>query len=201
MPANTCPALAAHDLRSEARSYQRDKAHTTKWALGAKPRTGVKCNHLTAPFNLDCTECLRKPASADGNTAKQKQNKMSKKKANGQATTLARKAFRGDLVDAFDGPLAMVSDTTSSDDEVQDASAAPLPAEADFMYNYDKSSGPAGGRDIFSSAITKAVQRFENTETEKLVTREYDVIDEAKEGYTADEDDDDFELIDHSHLN
>lgn len=126
---------------------------------------------------------------------------MIKKKANGQATTLARKAFRGDLVDAFDGPLAMVSDTTSSDEEVQDASAAPLPAEADFMYNYDESSGPAEGRDIFSSAITRAVQRFENTETEKLVTREYDVIDEAKEGYSADEDDDDdFEVIEHSDL-
>ena len=98
----------------------------------------------------------------------------------------------------MDGPLAHVTDT-SGDEEVHDASAAPLPAEADFMYSYDAPSGPRGGNDVLSYALTQAVHRFENTETEKLVTKEYDVIDEAKEGYTADEDDD-YEMIDHSHL-
>ena len=30
------------DNRSESRSYKRDKEHTTKWAMGARPRAGVK---------------------------------------------------------------------------------------------------------------------------------------------------------------
>jgi len=68
------------------------------------------------------------------------------------------------------------------------------------MYSYDAPSGPTGGSDILSFAVTQAVRRFEHNETEKLINKEYDVIDEAKEGYTADEDENDYEMIDHSHL-
>lgn len=124
---------------------------------------------------------------------------MYQKKLNGQTSTLARKTFRREVNDAMDGPLANVTDT-STDEEVHDASAAPLPTDADFMYNYDAPSGPKGGNAILSFAVTQAVQRFENNETEKLINREYDVIDETKEGYAADEDDDNFEMVEHSHL-
>lgn len=68
------------------------------------------------------------------------------------------------------------------------------------MYSYDAASGPGEGTDILSHAITKAVQRYENKVTEKLV-KEYEFVDSGKElgdGYTADADDDDFEMIDHA---
>lgn len=120
-----------------------------------------------------------------------------------QTSAVARKAFRNEVVDAMDGPLANVSDNSSDGEEPFDASAAPLPAEADFMYNYDAMTGPRAGSDILSNAITQAVRRFENNETEKLVTKEYDVVSDkdTAEGYAGDDDDDlDYEMIDHSHL-
>ena len=197
MPSNIT-VLSAHDLRSEARSYQRDKTHNTKWAHGLTTRAGIKCPHL-GPWETGCTECPGRPVNLNKGHGYHKLEKAYTKKRTGQASTLARKAFRNDVDDAMDGPLAHVTDT-SGDEEVHDASAAPLPSGADFMYSYDASSGPRGGTDVLSVALTQAVQRFENNETEKLVNKEYDVIDETKEGYTADQEDDDFEVIDHSHL-
>jgi hypothetical protein len=127
------------------------------------------------------------------------QNKLS-----GQAATLARKAFRNEVVDAMDGPLANVTDTSSGDEDTPDPSVARLPAEADFMYSYDALSGPHRGTDVLSQAITQAVERFENNETEKLVKKEYDMVDsqDMLDDYSADDDaDHDFEMINHSHLN
>jgi len=125
------------------------------------------------------------------------------KKISRQASAVARKAFRNEVVDAMDGPLANVSDNSSEGEDVYEASAAPLPAEADFMYNFDAMTGPRAGSDILSNAITQAVRRFENNETEKLVNKEYDVVSDkdTAEGYAGDDDaDHDFEMIDHSHL-
>jgi hypothetical protein len=147
-------------------------------------------------------ECPGRPMSFRLQThGYNKHRKLESKKQNGQASTLARKAFQNEVSDALDGPLARVTDTSSGDEEVQDASAAPLPVEADFMYSYDAPDGPCAGTDVLSFAVTQAVRRFENNETEKLINSEYDVIDENKEGYTADEDDNNYEMIDHSHLN
>lgn len=189
----------ANDLRSEAKSYQRDKNHNTKWANGFITRPGVKCPHLW-PFEDSCTVCPgKRPLNFSKSHGCQAKEKAYQRKQSGQASTLARKAFRNDIDEAYDGPLAHVTDT-SGDEEVYDASAAPLPAEADFMYSYDAPSGPQAGNDVLSFALNQAVRRFENNETEKLVSQEYDVIDEGKEGYTADEDEDDFEVIDYSHL-
>ncbi|RJE16584.1 hypothetical protein PHISCL_11079 [Aspergillus sclerotialis] len=72
------------------------------------------------------------------------------------------------------------------------------------MYSYDAPSGPRNGTDILSHAINQAVQRFENSETEKLVSKEYDVVDgkDMVDLSTGDDEDEhDFEMIEHSQLN
>lgn len=183
------PASVANDLRSEARSYQRDKNHNTKWAHGSVPRAYSRSNAaaIDGPF--------RPAPITNNNHGALKNKKFTKKRDTAQASTLARKVFRNELDDARDGPLAHVTDN-SSDEDLHDA----IPAQDDYLYSYDAPAGPAAGRDILSAALNKAVIRFENTETEKLVTREYDVIDQLKEGYTADEDEDDYELITEAHL-
>lgn len=86
------------------------------------------------------------------------------------------------------------SDSSATED-VDEPSAAPEP-DAGITYSFDAARGPTPGGEILSLAINKAVERFENKETEKLVRNEYNVVakDEEEEqgGYTAD---DDFELV------
>lgn len=107
------------------------------------------------------------------------------------------------MVDALDGPLAHVSDN-SEEEDVVDASAAPVPAEADFLYSYDSRGGPRAGSDVLSNAVAQAVRRFENNETDKLIKKEYDVVDGKEMADLSTDEDDldlDFEMIDHAHLN
>lgn len=194
---------STNDLRSAAKPYKREKNHNTKWARGAKEAFSQCAQHEFPDAN--CHKCIGRPNRRDQDRrvgrAEAKHKHYAQNKLSGQAATLARKAFRNEVVDAMDGPLAHVSDT-SEEEEVPDASEAPLPAEADFMYSYDHQAGPRAGGDILSHAITQAVRRFENNETEKLVNQEYDVVDNKEMAdLSADDDDDDFEMIDHSHLN
>ena len=122
------------------------------------------------------------------------------KKANGQKATTARKVFRNEVLDVGDNSVG-ASDSSAGEEDVKEASAAPVP-DCDIMYSYDAVRGPGGGSDILGHAITQAVQRYENKETEKLV-KEYEFVDGGKEqeGYAADADEDDFEMIDHATLN
>jgi hypothetical protein len=117
-------------------------------------------------------------------------------KQRGKASTNARKAYRNEIEDAMDAPVIH----RSFGDRTTQPLAAPVPTEADFLYSYDASSSPQGGKDVLSFAINQAVRRFENNETEKLVNKEYDIIDDIKDEFTASEEEDDFEMIDIAHL-
>jgi hypothetical protein len=56
------------DVRSEYRSYKRDKEHTAKWALGGRPSAGGKIN-----YNYDWEPFI----GAEGQQAKVRPNKSS----------------------------------------------------------------------------------------------------------------------------
>lgn len=101
--------------------------------------------------------------------------------------TSARKISRR-VVDDTTGP----SDSSAGEDDVREAPVPELDAE--IAYSFDAVRGPGGGSQILSVAVTQALERFENKETEKLA-KEYEFID-SKDGYAADADDDDFEIID-----
>lgn len=149
----------------------------------------------------NCTKCLGRPKGQDIGRSEARYKQNHKTRLTGQAATLARKVFRNEVVDAMDGPLAHVSDN-SEEDDVPDTSAAAPPAEAEYLYSYDTHTGPRAGTDVFSHAVTQAVRRFENNETEKLIKKEYDVVDSKDMAdLSTDEDDFDFEMVDYSHLN
>jgi len=66
------------------------------------------------------------------------------------------------------------NNSDSSDmDEPMEPCAAP---DADITYSFDANRGPTHGSTILSHALNKAVERFENTATERLVKDEYDVL-------------------------
>lgn len=92
---------------------------------------------------------------------------------------------------------AGVSDSSAGEEEIREASAAP-DLDANITYSYDAVRGPGGGSQILSMAVTQALERFENKETEKLA-KEYEFVD-GRDGYMADADDDDFEIVDGASL-
>ena len=120
-----------------------------------------------------------------------------KRKVTAQNATVARKAFRSEVLDTAIGS----SDSSAGEEDAGDASAAPVP-DVEIMYSYDATHGPGKGTDVLSHAVIKAVQRYETKVTEKLV-KEYEFVDNGREfadGYFADADEDDFEMIDHTSL-
>lgn len=72
------------------------------------------------------------------------------------------------------------SDEASSANSASDFSADDTPsppADADITYSFDAARGPTQGSQIFNVALAKAVEKFEERETVKLVKDEYDVLD------------------------
>jgi hypothetical protein len=69
---------------------------------------------------------------------------------------------------------------SSADEDLIEPSAAPEP-DAEVTYSYDQPRGANHGSQILSLAIAKAVERYENTVTDKLVKDEYEVLNESGE--------------------
>lgn len=72
------------------------------------------------------------------------------------------------------------SGDSSADEDPVEPSAAPAP-DAEITYSFDAHGGPSHGSQILSLAVAKAVERYENTVTEKLVNEEYEVLDDSGE--------------------
>lgn len=56
---------------------------------------------------------------------------------------------------------------------------------SEIFYSFDSKKGPSHGSQVLNAAITKAVERFESTMTEKIVKDEYDVLDHNGESVAA----------------
>jgi hypothetical protein len=68
--------------------------------------------------------------------------------------------------------------SSGSDDET--APSLP-PPDLGVMYSFDAPKGPTEGSQILNVALAKAVQKFEEKETVKLVKDEYEVLDSEGE--------------------
>ena len=79
--------------------------------------------------------------------------------------------------------LEGVTHASASEDSSSDHSdtAPPSPHDIGVMYSFDAPRGPTHGSQILNGALSKALQKFEEKETARLVKNEYDVIDSEGE--------------------
>jgi hypothetical protein len=83
----------------------------------------------------------------------------------------AKDAQRHDIIASTN----YASSDSSSDEDPAEPTAAPEP-DAEITYSFDADKGPTHGSTVLSTALAKAVERFENNQTDKLVKDEYEVL-------------------------
>jgi len=136
------------DLRSNSVDFKRDNSSKAKWARGEAYGAGRSTEGHAAPAKI-------KP-------------KFPRTNEELRVNRNHKDAQRHDI------HSETVNHSDSSDmDEPMEPCAAP---DAEITYSFDANKGPTHGSTILSHALTKAVERFENSATEKLVKDEYDVL-------------------------
>ncbi|TKA64805.1 hypothetical protein B0A49_03091 [Cryomyces minteri] len=155
--------FSTHDLRSNAQDYKRDADHKHKWALGESEGKG-RASGKTRPARIIQRQMAAMRRETHSHTA-----------SLDHRDKLARK--HDVLGEQYH---SCASGDSSADEDVTEASAAPVP-DADITYSFDAPRGPSHGSQILSLALAKAVERFENVETDRLVKTEYEVLDSEGE--------------------
>ncbi|KAF1953547.1 hypothetical protein CC80DRAFT_141102 [Byssothecium circinans] len=72
--------------------------------------------------------------------------------------------------------IAFASGDSSADEDIEHPSVAPVP-DAEITYSFDAERGPSHGSQILGLALTKAVERYEVRQTDKLIKDEYEVLE------------------------
>ena len=84
--------------------------------------------------------------------------------------------------DALDTASALPTEDESSGSNSDFDKGTPSPSpDAGVMYSFDAARGPTHGSQIFNTALAKAVEKFEEKETAKLVKNEYEILDSEGE--------------------
>lgn len=71
---------------------------------------------------------------------------------------------------------AMTDESSGSNSDEYDETPSP-PVDAGVTYSFDAARGPTKGSQILNVALAKAVEKFEERETVKLVKSEYEMLD------------------------
>lgn len=84
--------------------------------------------------------------------------------------------------DVLEGTDASANEDSSggSGSDFDDGTPSPAP-DAGVMYSFDADRAPSQGSQILNAAMAKAVERFEEMETQRIVSTEYDVLDSEGE--------------------
>ena len=107
---------------------------------------------------------------------------MKRREVKGAVASLAhgtKIARKQDMLEGGAVSNAVSDDSSSLSSDNEEGTSSP--PDAGVMYSFDASRGPSHGSQIFNVALAKAVQKFEEKETAKLVKNEYDVIDSEGE--------------------
>jgi len=144
------------DLRSTAQDYKRDATRKQKWALGPAVISSGRSEGKPRP---------RRPSETDYNFARRAEK--------GAVASLAHGAKVARKQDMLEG----VVDSSGSSDEYDEVVTPAQPADAGVAYSFDAARSPSKGSQILNVALAKAVEKFEERETVKLVKSEYDVLD------------------------
>lgn len=108
---------------------------------------------------------------------------MKRREAKGAVASLAhgaKMARKQDGIDGLDNVKATSDESSSGSSDNDEGTTAP-PADAGVMYSFDAARGPSRGSEILNVALAKAVEKFEEKETARIVKDEYDVIDSEGE--------------------
>lgn len=75
---------------------------------------------------------------------------------------------------------AITDDSSGSNSDEYDETPSP-PVDVGITYSFDAARGPTKGSQILNTALAKAVEKFEERETVKLVKTEYELLDSEGE--------------------
>jgi len=142
------------DLRSTAQDFKRTRDAAHKWALGAN-NTEIAGRAAGKPRP-------HRPSETEYN--------LKRREAKSAVASLAhdtKVARKHDMLEGTD-------DSSGSDD--YDETPSP-PPDVNITYSFDAARGPTKGSQILNVALNKAMQKWEEAETTKLVRSEYELLD------------------------
>ncbi|KAK4991146.1 hypothetical protein LTR50_002076 [Elasticomyces elasticus] len=152
--------FAANDFRSAAQDYKRDATKKHKWALGAKPGVGRAVGHPRPHRPSDNIFSPHRREIRQAVTALEQRAKVARKQDIAEVTSS--------------------DDSAMTTDDDLDPSPSP-PADANLLLSFDAAKTPTQGSQILNVALAKAVEKWERGEVDRIVKREYEVLDSQGE--------------------
>jgi len=175
------------DLRSDSHSYKRDKNHNSKWAFGL--RTGRMDGNLGTAWTAQDPPATHvrivpeKPSTRSSNAAKSNPNVSTKTRGithYGTESANLRLTRKSDALRDAKSEDSKSLSRSLADLLPSTATAVPIEknkaTEGDILYSFDKKNSPSDSVNL-GGLIAAAEKKFQEKQTDKLVRKEYEVLD------------------------